>query len=133
MSKSSSSPLLSLSPSSAAPLSLPHATHRRCRPFPATSSGYGQRVAQPHLPLALLLPSLLLDLPLLATSARPQPLPMARVSAPAWLWRLLSAACRLLDGTPRTAWRGGPSPIATSSYGDPTLPFKLRRHRWRQD
>ena len=83
-------------------------TPRRRRPIQATSVSYGRRLAHPHLPLAPLFPPLRLDSLRPATNARSQPIFLARVSSPAWLRRILSIPCHLLDGAPGTGPRGGP-------------------------
>ena len=98
------------SPQSLSPTQL-LATPRRRRPIQATSVSYGRRPAHPHLPLAPLFPPLRLDSLPPATNARSQPIFLARVSSPAWLQRILSIPCHLLDGAPGTGPRGGPPPV----------------------
>ena len=87
------------------------ATPRRRRPIQATSVSYGRRPAHPHLPLAPLFPPLRLDSLRPATNARSQPIFLARVSSPAWLRRILSIPCHLLDGAPGTGPREGPPAV----------------------
>ena len=86
------------------------ATPRR-RPIQATSVSYGRRPAHPHLPLAPLFPPLWSDSLPPATNARSQPIFVAMVSSPAWLRRILSIPCHLLDGAPGTGPRGGPPAV----------------------